>query len=122
MLGTQERPVISGVSKRLAALCKQRGERAPSRSSIYNAVDRAEPPSYSVADLPPAVQRTLHNLDVAVIGGGQLVFHAFNYGSWEACSFASGLPWLCLLKASQRPGFRPKSLALLRAVMAYRGI
>jgi hypothetical protein len=74
MLGTQERPVISGVSKRLAALCKQRGERAPSRSSIYNAVDRAEPPSYSVADLPPAVQRTLHNLDVAVIGGGSWCF------------------------------------------------
>lgn len=122
LLSTQERPSFSTVARELKTACKRLRERAPSRSSIYNAVDRLVPPSYQVESLPPAVQRTLYNLDAKVIGGAQLAYHAFNYGSWEALSFAAGLPWLCLLQAAEKPGFRPKSHALLRAVMSYRGI
>jgi hypothetical protein len=103
-------------------ICEQLQQPPPSRASIYNAIARAHPREYQVHDLPPAVHSCLLNLDCSEIGGAQLVFHAFNYGTTEALSFASGLPWLCLLRAAEWRGFRPKSHALLRAVMAYRGI
>jgi hypothetical protein len=51
-----------------------------------------------------------------------VAFAAFNYGDVHAISFASGLPWLALYQADRVRGWRPKSHALLRAVMADRGI
>ena len=56
------------------------------------------------------------------VGGDHIAFYAFNYGSPRALSFAAGLPWLCLVRAAGRRGWRPKSRALLRAVMKYRGL
>ncbi len=56
------------------------------------------------------------------VPGPQVVFYAFNYGSAGAVSFASGLPPLCLERAASLRGWRPKSRALLRAVMSYRGL
>jgi hypothetical protein len=122
LLGTFERPPIHTVMQSVRQACELLHQPPPSRASIYNAIARACPPQYQVRDLPPAVRSCLLNLDCAEIGGAQLVFHAFNYGTTEALSFAAGLPWLCLLRAAEWRGFRPKSYALLRAVMAYRGI
>jgi hypothetical protein len=56
------------------------------------------------------------------VPGDQIVFYCFNYGDVRAISYAAGMPWLCLARASARRGFRSKSLALLRAVMKIRGI
>ena len=39
-----------------------------------------------------------------------------------ALSFAAGLPWICLHHAARMRGFRPKSRALLRAVLSFRRI
>lgn len=122
LLHTSERPSIAQVAARLRETCQRWGEPMPSRPSIYNAIKRAVPPKYEVAHLPAAVRSTLLNLDNPQIDGAQLVFHAFNYGSTEALCFASGLPWLCLLRASELSGYRPKSYALLRSVLAYREI
>ncbi|MCA9620764.1 MAG: hypothetical protein KC731_17190 [Myxococcales bacterium] len=78
------------------------------------------------ADLPEAVTRSLYNLapgsDQETLPGDVVAFYAFNHGEPRALSFASGLPWLCLIRAERRAGWRPKSRALLRAVMRYRGI
>jgi len=80
-------------------------------------------PAYRWADLPAAVQRSLHNLDEDTwVPARQVVFAAFNYGDVHAISFASGLPWLALYQADRVRGWRPKSHALLRAVMTGRGI
>jgi hypothetical protein len=122
LLDTLERPPILAVMQSLRQACERLQQPPPSRTSIYNAIARARPPQYQVCELPPAVQSCLLNVDGVEIGGAQLVFHAFNYGTLEALSFAAGLPWLCLLRAAEWRGFRPKSYALLRAVMAYRGI
>jgi hypothetical protein len=54
--------------------------------------------------------------------GDQVVFYCFNYRDVRAISYAAGMPWLCLVHAAARRGFRPKSLSLLRAVMTKRGI
>jgi hypothetical protein len=122
LLSTTERPPPLAVEQQLAEACKRWGEKAPSRPSIYNAIKRAEPPVYRVAALPRAVRDTLINLDNPEIGGAHLAFCAFNYGSTEALCFASGMPWICLLRASQMRGHRPKSHALLQAVLAFREI
>jgi hypothetical protein len=37
-------------------------------------------------------------------------------------SFAAGMPKVCLERALARPGFRPKSRALLAAVLKYREV
>lgn len=73
--------------------------------------------------LPESVRRSLHNLGKdAIVPGNQVAFAAFNRGDTLALCWASGLPWPCLRHAARLPGFRPKSLALLFAVMRYRGI
>ena len=69
------------------------------------------------------VAATLYNLAPdAVVPGAQLVFYCFNYGSLAAMSFAAGLPWLDLRRASRLRGWRSRSRGLLDAVMRVRGI
>jgi len=107
----------------LAEVCEREGHRMPARATVYAFMANAPPPSYRWSELPPSVRATLHNVDPdAPVPGPQLVQRAFNAGDVAAISFASSLPWLCLYQASRMPGFRPKSLALLRAVMRARGI
>lgn len=122
LLSTTEKPSVLAVTKQLQGTCKRWREPAPSRASVYNAIARVEPPVYRVDSLPPAVRATLLNVDNTEIDGAHLAFNAFNYGSPEALCFSAGLPWICLLRASQLRGHRPKSYALLQAVLSYRGI
>jgi hypothetical protein len=113
---------MTAVHRELATFCRARGLPVPSRSTVYNAIGRAAPPAYHKKELPPAVGRTLHNTGSGPIPGHQVVFAAFNYGDPRALCFAAGLPWLCLQRAAQLPGWRPKSYALLKAVATYRGL
>jgi hypothetical protein len=84
---------------------------------------RANGHRYCVASLPPSVRRALYNLHgTTEVPGHQLVFYAFNYGDLRAAMYAASLPWLDLYLADRLPGWRPKSHALLRAVMHHRGI
>lgn len=131
LLRSRERPALASVHARLEAFCQQRGFALPARTSIYNAIDRVDVPSFSWDELPPAVRDALYNQrrdesratsGALEIPGDQVVFYAFNYGSPRAMSFASGLDWLCLERASRRRGWRPKSRALLEAVLRYRRI
>ena len=133
LLQTRDKPSITAVAKELDEYCRRQRIPSPSRASVYNAVARAPAPSVRVAELPAEVQRSLYNLRIEAsrapdaaddrnLPGDQVVFYAFNYGSPRAISYAAGLPWLCLVRATRRPGWRPKSHALLRAVMAYRGV
>jgi hypothetical protein len=124
-LATAERPEFSALARELADYCRKRGLRVPARSSIYNAVARAAVPLFPWAELPPTITAALYNLSSEAghaVPGDQLVFYALNYGSPHAISYAAGLPWLCLQRASERRGWRPKSRALLGAIMAFRGI
>lgn len=126
LLGGRERPRFSAAHRELVAFCRRRNLRAPSRASLYNAVDHVPVPELGWSSLPAAVQRSLYNLEPsapdATIAGDVVAFYAFNYGEPRAMSFASALPWLCLARAERRPGWRPKSRALLRAVMRRRRI
>ncbi len=123
LLGGQQRPRFTDVHRSLTAFCERHGFDPPSRATLYNAVDYVDVPAIAWSDLPGSVRRSLYNLDeVALIPGDIVVFYAFNYGVPRALSFASGLPWLCLLRAERRLGWRPKSRGLLRAVMTARGL
>ncbi len=73
--------------------------------------------------MPAGVREGLYNLAAnGSVPGRQLVFYCFNYGSVATASYAAGLPWLDLYQAERLRGWRPRSLGLLRAVMAVRGI
>lgn len=124
LLHTRDKPAINAVAEQLRRYCARAGIAAPSRASVYNAVQRAVAPTFALNELPVTVRDALYNLDLTshTIGGDQLVFYAFNYGSPTALSFAAALPWLCLVRAADLRGWRPKSRALLQAVRAYRGI
>jgi hypothetical protein len=122
ILGSQDRPAVAEVLRELRSFCRSRSLRMPSRATVYNAMNRVPIPTFEYEDLPNSVQRTLHNVAHGPIPGHQVAFAAFNYGDTRALSFASGLPWVCLHAASKLRGFRPKSRALLDAVIAYRGI
>ena len=126
LLAGQERPSFAAVHGTLASFCESHGLPVPARSSLYNAVDRVPVPTLPWAGLPAPVRRSLYNLDApadgATIAGDQLAFYAFNHGEPRALSFAAGLPWLCLVRADGRRGWRPKSHALLRSVMRFRGL
>ena len=117
---------MADVERELRAFCVKHGVRPLARASLYNALDRVHLPVRARSSLPQAVLQSLYNLGEpnggADIPCDQIVFYAFNYGSTAAISFASGLPWLCLHRAARRPGWRPKSRALLTAIMKYRGI
>jgi hypothetical protein len=117
-----ERPSATRVRKKLAEYCRRRRLPVPSRATVYNALLRVAVPSYRRDALPNDVNRTLHNVGGNEVPGDQVVFAAFNYGDTRALSYAAALPWPCLLRASRLRGWRPKSAALLRAVMMYRGI
>lgn len=113
---------MTHVHREIAALCGRLGIAVPSRSTLYNAIERATPPAFHRDELPEHVRRTLHNVAPGPIPGHQIVFAAFNYGDTRALSWAAGMPWLCLHHAYRTSGWRPKSRALLRAVMSIRGI
>lgn len=77
----------------------------------------------SVATLPPEVRAALLHVDMsatAYVSLGTVAFYAFNYGALRALTFASALPNDALESAASLPGWRPKSLALLRAIVRYR--
>lgn len=122
LLGSSERRAIVEVWQKIGAYCRRRGLRSPSRATIYNVMARVDPPLYATNELPEPVRRCLHNVRGGSVSGHQVAFAAFNYGDARALSFAAGMPWACLYRAARMPGFRPKSLGLLRAVLSYRGI
>jgi hypothetical protein len=107
----------------LSRFCREHGFREPSRATLYNAIERAPSSSYLLSALPPHVRRCLHNLDDdAMVPGPQVAFAAFNRGESAALSWAAGMPWLSLKAAQKLPGFRPKSRALLDAILRFRGV
>ncbi|HVW24184.1 MAG TPA: hypothetical protein VHC69_02375 [Polyangiaceae bacterium] len=122
LLARPEIPRIAEVHAAMKAFCGSRGLECPSRATIYNALRRVTPPFYRLEELPKEVQRCLHNVDSKHIPGHQVVLAAFNHGDARALSYAAGMPWACLLRAYESPGSRPKSRALLRAVLEFRGI
>ena len=122
LLSSIDRPQMTAVHRELASFCRRNGLRVPSRSTIYNALERIAPPSFHKDALPEFVRRTLHNVGGGPIPGDRIAFAAFNYGDTRALSWAAGLPWLCLHRADGLGGWRPKSHALLRAVLFARGI
>lgn len=130
LLLDNDKPSMVSLTRELGEFCLGRRARPIARASLYNAIERVPVPALPRASLPDAVLQSLYNLaelagsdeGAADIPGDQIAFYAFNYGSTAAVSFASGLPWLCLHRAARRPGWRPKSRALLSAVMKYRGI
>lgn len=123
LLGGQERPPMREVLGELEAFCRREGYRVPSRATVYGLLRTAPAPSYALADLPDAVRATLHNVaPEAEVPGPLLVQRAFDVGSTAAVAFAASLPWLCLYQADRLRGWRPKSHALLRAVMRFRRI
>lgn len=124
-----DKPAMRSVERKLGGFCQRRGLPTVARASLYNALERVPVPRLRWRSLPVAVQQALYNLNERGAASGdqeipadQVVFYAFNYGPTPAISFAAGLPWLCLHRAERRPGWRPKSRALLAAVMKYRGI
>ena len=122
-LSGHERPRTRDLLARIRACCLARGAKAPSRATVYKAMDKTPCPTYVVADLPPPVQAALYNLDAASqVPAHQVAFYCFNYGTLSAVSFAAGLPWLALHQARRMPGHRPKSRGLIEAVARVRGI
>jgi hypothetical protein len=116
-----ERPAMTAIQRRLAALARERGWRAPSRGTLYAALATLEGSRHEVAKLPPRVREALYNLDPkATVPGHQVAFYCFNYGSLAAASFAAGLPWLDLYQAARARGWRPRSRGLLLAALAAR--
>jgi hypothetical protein len=123
LFGEQEQPAMSELMRAMAAHCRRHRLAPPARATLYASLSRAPVASFPMRSLPESVRRALHNLgDDAVVPGDQVAFAAFNRGDTPALCWASGLPWPCLRHAALVPGFRPKSLALLRSVMRYRGI
>ncbi len=109
--------------KEVLTHCRRHRLPAPARATLYASLSRAPMPSFAMPSLPESVRRALHNLgDDAVVPGDQVAFAVFNRGDTSALCWASGLPWPCLRNAGLWSAFRPKSRALLAAVMRYRGI
>lgn len=107
----------------MAKHCRRHRVAPPARATLYASLSRSPAAFFPMRSLPTSVRRALHNLgDDAVVPGDQVAFAAFNRGDTQALCWASSLPWYCLRQASMIAGFRPKSLALLVAVMKYRGI
>jgi len=118
---TAQRPSMTAVHRRLAALARERGWRPPARATLYAALPGLEGSRFEVAELPQPVQAALYNLTPdATVPGHQVAFYCFNYGSVAAASFAAGLPWLDLHQASRARGWRPRSRGLLLAALAAR--
>ena len=123
LLGEHEQPAMSVLMAEMAVHCRRHRLPPPARATLYASLSRAPVASFPMRSLPESVRRALHNLgDDAVVPGDQVAFAAFNRGDTSALSWASGLPWPCLRHAALVSGFRPKSLALLLAVMRWRSI
>jgi hypothetical protein len=123
LLGGHEQPAMSALMAEMAEHCRRQRLPPPARATLYASLSRAPVASFPMRSLPESVRRALHNLgDDAVVPGDQIAFAAFNRGDTSALSWASGLPWPCLRHAALVSGFRPKSLALLLAVMRWRSI
>jgi hypothetical protein len=78
----------------------------------------------AIGELPDEVRAVLLNIDLnqtEIVPADVVAYYAFNYGSSRALSFASALPVAALERAEARSGWRPKSHALLRAVIRFRG-
>jgi hypothetical protein len=117
----QERPSMSAIHRRLAALARERGWRPPARATLYAALSTLEGSRHLRAQLPAPVQAALHNLAPdAIVPGHQVAFCCFNHGSLAAASFAAGLPWLDLYQAARARGWRPRSRGLLLAALRAR--
>jgi hypothetical protein len=121
-LAGMDRPRFTETEAAVTHFCKERGFSCPSRATLYHYFTTA-PLVFEFSELPAAVRRSLYNLgEESRVPAHQVVFAAFNYGDTGAISFASGLPWLALYQADRMRGWRPKSHALLRAVMRGRGL
>lgn len=119
----RERPRMSDMLRDLAAICAKKRVATPSRATVYKLLDRLPVSSYAVDKLPPSVREALFNLGPrSKAPACQVAFYCFNYGSIEAVSFASGLPWLAIYQALKLPGYREKSRGLALAVARARGI
>lgn len=123
LLSGQERPPMRALLAELQGRCAAAGEPCPSRASVYNFLPLAPVPTYRAQTLPAHVRDLLYNLsERARVPGPQLAFYLVNHGDTRALGFAAGMPWLCLYQAERMRGFRPKSQALLRAMLQARGI
>ena len=122
-LSGMDRPRFADIEGAVARFSEERGFSCPSKATLYQYLARAPLPAFEFGSLPLSVRRSLYNLsDGSSVPLHQVVFAAFNYGDIGAISFAAGLPWLALYQADRIRGWRPKSHALLRAVMKGRGL
>lgn len=122
VLAQQDPPIVLEAWAEVRAWCERRRLPPPSRATVYNALGRVKPPAFERSELPAEVRACLHNVGDGAIPGHRVVVEAFNQGDTRALSFASAMPWPCLYRAARSRALRPKSRALLRAVMSYRGI
>lgn len=121
LLSVAQRPHMHEVLALLKQRCRAERVPCPSRAASYNVLPHLDTPMYRVADLPDHVGAALYNLDDATrVSGAQLAFYLMNHGDTRALSFAAAMPWLCLYQAERMRGFRPKSHALLRALLRAR--
>jgi hypothetical protein len=120
LLFTEALPMAQVVS-RVRAFSRRRGDRAPSRASIYQWARVVPAPPVPVAELPPFARDALNNLaGTPLVPADQLAFCCFNYGDTRAIGYAAALPRPVLSRALSTPGWRPKSRALARAVLLSR--
>lgn len=123
LLAGLERPAMDELLLALAARCRQRRARAPSRATVYEYMARGPGHRYPVGELPPDIVAVLYNLSTeSTIPGHQLAFYCLNYGGTKALSFAAGLPWLDLYQAARMRGWRSKSRGVLEAIRRVRRI
>jgi hypothetical protein len=114
---------MTDMLEELASLCAGMRLAPPSRATVYKLLDKLPVPSYAVRDLPESVRKALYNLDPdSKVPGHQVAFYCFNYGTLEAVSFASSLPWLAIHQALKLPGYREKSRGLALALATARNI
>jgi hypothetical protein len=118
-----DRPRFADLEADVARFSDEHGFSCPSKATLYYYLTIAPLPAFEFGSLPLSVRASLYNLgDGSRVPAHQVVFAAFNYGDIGAISFAAGLPWLALYQADRTRGWRPKSHALLRAVMKGRGL
>ncbi|HHH30379.1 MAG TPA: hypothetical protein ENK57_18835 [Polyangiaceae bacterium] len=123
LLGGYDKPNIAAVVRELEHRGAREGIRAPSRGTVYQAMNKLPTRQHRVGDLPPAVRDALYNFTPSSsVPEAQLAFYCFNYGNLAAISFAAGLGWLALHQAARMPGYRRKSRGLVDAVLQVRGI
>jgi hypothetical protein len=116
-----DKPSVNELLREMQRASQALGGRGPSRATIYSFIAKHPVPGYRVGRLPAYVRQTLFNLGPdSDVPGDQLVFRCLNYGDTDAISFAAGLPWRHLHCALRMRGWRPKSRALLDAIVRAR--